>query len=102
MKAHVDRKGSRLGRVLSPAAVGFVSLGALALGLLTRGVSSLEALLIPIAVFSAVMIAGAMYSRARAHERWRAAWDAYAELDLAQRAFLPVPDEGALSVSGTS
>jgi hypothetical protein len=62
----------------------------------------LEALLIPISVFSAVLIAGAMYSRARAHERWRAAWDAYAELDLAQGGFLPVPDQSVLSVSGTN
>jgi carbon storage regulator len=100
MKARVDRIGSRFGRVISPAAVGFVTLAAVELGFLTRGFSSLETLLIPIGVFLALLIAGAMYSRARAHEHWTAAWDAYAELDLAREALVAVHDERAVSMAG--
>jgi hypothetical protein len=102
MKAQGNRIGSRFRRVLSPAAVAFIALGAVELGLLTRGHNSSQALLIPVAVFSAALVAGALYGRARAQEHWRAAWDAYAELDLAQGALLPVHDERALSMAATN
>jgi hypothetical protein len=90
-----------VGRSISQAAVVLGSAAA-AGGLWFRfpGLDRFEALVLAAVLPLAVLIGVALHSRAQSRERWRAAWKAYAEQDLALGRGEPAAEEGSFSMAG--
>jgi hypothetical protein len=98
-----NRKSSRRnGQVMvrTILALGAVTAGVLAY--LLSGVDPLEAVVLPAIVLGLVVFGLALYSRARARQDWSAAWEAYAEREVAHDAFDSTEEERAFSVAATN
>jgi hypothetical protein len=101
MKERNRSTGTRVGRSISQAVV--LVGGAAAGGFWFRlpVLNRFEALLLAASLPLAVLIGIVLHSRAQTRERWRAAWNAYAEQEFSSESGEPAEEEGSFSWAGT-
>jgi hypothetical protein len=92
------RKGQAIIRTV--LGLGTLTAGALVYSLL--GVNRLEAIVVPGIVVGLLIFGAALYGRARKSEEWSAAWDAYAQQELARGSSHVRADEEIFSWAGTN
>ena len=84
---------------------GVSSLGivtACALWYMLSSVDKVEAILVPATLLSTLVLCVILYTRIRARQRWQAAWESYAKVDLSRKSFKSVQEERTFSLLGTN
>ncbi len=102
MNIREPRQTDRGQSLITWGAFGLGTGTAFALWYVLSGVNELGAILVPACLLSTLVFSVALYNRTRARQRWQAAWECYATMDLSGKSFKSVEDEKTFSLVGTN
>jgi hypothetical protein len=98
-----ESRPARRGQSLSSRGIfGLGSATAFALWYVLSSVNEMGAILVPATLLSTLVTCVILYTRIRARQRWQAAWESYAKVDLSRNSFKSVEDERTCSLVGTN
>ena len=84
MKVEKRKWNRRRGQVIARTVIGLASATAGLLAYLLSRVNQLEAILVPGILLGLVAFGVALYTRTRYRQQWSAAWEAYAQREIAR------------------
>jgi hypothetical protein len=65
-------------------------------------INELEAILVSATLLSTVVLCVILYTRIKARQRWQAAWELYANVDLSENSFDSAEEARTFSLAGTN
>jgi len=89
-------------RVITRGVFGLGTATAFALWYVLSSVNERGAILVPATLLSTLVLGVILYTRVRARQRWQAAWEIYAKVDLSRKSFKSLEEERTFSLLGTN